>query len=251
MLCSRAKALVKGRGKDVEVGTGNELPKQFKTYYYNQTLDHFNYGPQSYATFKHRYIVNSNFWGGAQSNSPIFAWLGAESSIDSDPLGIGFLTDNAPRFKALLVYIEHRYYGESIPFGTMEEAMDDDTTRGYFNSAQALADYAEVLLYIKKEYSAQDCPVIVFGGSYGGMLASWFRLKYPHVSLGALASSAPVLYFDDITPQNGYYSIVTKDFREVSESCYQTIKKSWSIIDKIASKPYGLSILRRKFKLCR
>ncbi|XP_031120981.1 lysosomal Pro-X carboxypeptidase-like [Ipomoea triloba] len=224
---------------------------QFKTYYYNQTLDHFNYGPQSYATFKHRYIVNSNFWGGAQSNSPIFAWLGAESSIDSDPLGIGFLTDNAPRFKALLVYIEHRYYGESIPFGTMEEAMDDDTTRGYFNSAQALADYAEVLLYIKKEYSAQDCPVIVFGGSYGGMLASWFRLKYPHVSLGALASSAPVLYFDDITPQNGYYSIVTKDFREVSESCYQTIKKSWSIIDKIASKPYGLSILRRKFKLCR
>nr|GMD27264.1 lysosomal Pro-X carboxypeptidase-like [Ipomoea batatas] len=223
---------------------------QFKTYYYNQTLDHFNYGPQSYATFKHRYIINSNFWGGAQSNSPIFAWLGAESSIDSDPLGIGFLTDNAPRFKALLVYIEHRYYGESIPFGTMEEAMDDDTTRGYFNSAQALADYAEVLLYIKKEYSAQDCPVIVFGGSYGGMLASWFRLKYPHVSLGALASSAPVLYFDDITPQNGYYSIVTKDFREVSESCYQTIKESWSIIDKIASKPYGLSILRRKFKLC-
>nr|GMD28469.1 lysosomal Pro-X carboxypeptidase-like [Ipomoea batatas] len=38
--------------------------------------------------------------------------------------------------------------------------------------------------------------------------------------------------------------------QEVSESCYQTIKESWSIIDKIASKPYGLSILRRKFKLC-
>ena len=45
------------------------------------------------------------------------------------------------------------------------------------------------------------------------VLASWFRLKYPHVALGALASSAPILYFDDITPQNGYYSIVTKDFR--------------------------------------
>nr|GLL33997.1 lysosomal Pro-X carboxypeptidase-like [Ipomoea trifida] len=148
---------------------------QFKTYYYNQTLDHFNYGPQSYATFKHKYIVNSNFWGGAQSNSPIFAWLGAESPIDYD---IGFLTDNAPRFKALLVYIEHRYYGESIPLGTMEEAMNDETTRGYFNSAQALADYAEILLYIKKEYSAHDCPIIVVGGSYGGtftVLALIFR----------------------------------------------------------------------------
>ena len=45
------------------------------------------------------------------------------------------------------------------------------------------------------------------------MLASWFRLKYPHLALGALASSAPILYFDNITPQNGYFSVVTKDFR--------------------------------------
>ena len=45
------------------------------------------------------------------------------------------------------------------------------------------------------------------------VLASWFRLKYPHLALGALASSAPVLYFDDITPQDGYYSVASKDFR--------------------------------------
>ena len=45
------------------------------------------------------------------------------------------------------------------------------------------------------------------------VLASWFRLKYPHVALGALASSAPILYFDDITPQNGYFSVVSKDFK--------------------------------------
>ena len=49
------------------------------------------------------------------------------------------------------------------------------------------------------------------------VLASWFRLKYPHVALGALASSAPILYFDAITPQNGYLSIVTKDFRVRSD----------------------------------
>ena len=45
------------------------------------------------------------------------------------------------------------------------------------------------------------------------MLASWFRLKYPHIVIGALASSAPILYFDDITPENAYHVIVTKDFR--------------------------------------
>ncbi|XP_019176721.1 PREDICTED: lysosomal Pro-X carboxypeptidase-like [Ipomoea nil] len=244
------RSILRRQPQSSSATSDNILPHEFRTYYYNQTLDHFNYRPQSYATFKQRYIVNSKFWGGAQSNSPIFAWLGAETPIDYDPIAIGFLTDNAPRFKALLVYIEHRYYGESIPFGTMEEVLRNETARGYFNSAQALADYAEVLLYIKKKYSAQDSPIIVVGGSYGGMLASWFRLKYPHIALGALASSAPILYFDNITTQNGYFSIVTKDFREVSESCYQTIRKSWSIIDKIASQPNGLSILSRKFKLC-
>jgi lysosomal Pro-X carboxypeptidase len=35
----------------------------------------------------------------------------------------------------------------------------------------------------------------------------------PANSHGALASSAPILCFDDITPENGYVSIFTKDFR--------------------------------------
>ena len=48
---------------------------------------------------------------------------------------------------------------------------------------------------------------------YFAVLAAWFRLKYPHVALGALASSAPILYFDDLAPQVGYYAIVTKDFK--------------------------------------
>lgn len=48
------------------------------------------------------------------------------------------------------------------------------------------------------------------------VLASWFRLKYPHVALGALASSAPVLYFDDIIPQDAYFSVVTRDFKVIT-----------------------------------
>ena len=47
------------------------------------------------------------------------------------------------------------------------------------------------------------------------VLASWFRLKYPHVALGALASSAPILYFNGVAPQAGYYYIVTKDFKVI------------------------------------
>ncbi|XP_042956828.1 lysosomal Pro-X carboxypeptidase-like [Carya illinoinensis] len=237
--------------QDHETVLSANVSDDFETFYYNQTLDHFNYMPESYSTFQQRYVINSKFWDGANRSAPILAYLGAEAPLDGDLRIIGFLTDNAAEFKALLVYIEHRYYGESIPLGSSREvALGNASTLGYFNSAQAIADYAEIIIYLKEKLQAQNSPVIVIGGSYGGMLASWFRLKYSHVAIGALASSAPILYFDDITPQDGYYSIVTKDFREASETCYQTIKNSWSIIDEVAFKPDGLSILSKTFKTC-
>lgn len=89
-----------------------ELPPSddFKTFYYNQTIDHFNYRPESYTTFLQRYIINFKYWVGANSSAPIFAYLGAEAPIDDDLNVIGFLTDNAIQFNALLVYIEVKSY---------------------------------------------------------------------------------------------------------------------------------------------
>ena len=45
------------------------------------------------------------------------------------------------------------------------------------------------------------------------VLASWFRLKYPHVTIGAVASSAPILQFDYITPWSSFYDGVSQDFK--------------------------------------
>jgi lysosomal Pro-X carboxypeptidase len=91
------------RGKTiVETNTNGDL----KTFYYKQVLDHFNYFPQSYRTFQQRYFINFKYWGGANSTSPILVSFGGELRIDSDPEKIGFMTENAETFKALLVYIE-------------------------------------------------------------------------------------------------------------------------------------------------
>ncbi|KAK2423414.1 lysosomal Pro-X carboxypeptidase [Trifolium repens] len=209
-----------------------------ETFYYKQVLDHFNYRPESYNTFDQRYFMNFKYWGGANSSAPILVYLGPEEPLDGIPESEGFMNDNATSFKALLVYIEHRYYGKSVPFGSRKEAFKNASTIGYFNSAQTLADYAEVLIDIKKTLQAQDSPVVVIGGSYGGMLASWFRLKYPHLAIGALASSAPILFIDDIIQPNVYFDVVSRDFKLV-----RRVIKQYSILElcENCKKKYGVS----------
>lgn len=80
--------------------------KDVQTYFYKQTLDHFSFTPASFRTFDQRHLINFKYWSGANSSDPIFVYLGAEEAIDNSPNVIGFMTDNAASFKALLVYIE-------------------------------------------------------------------------------------------------------------------------------------------------
>ncbi|WCJ34246.1 Serine carboxypeptidase S28 family protein [Euphorbia peplus] len=224
----------------------------YKEKFYTQILDHFNFNPQSYQMFQQRYLINDTYWGGPKQNAPIFMYTGNEGDIDWFAQNTGFMFDIAPTFQALLVFVEHRYYGKSIPFGGDKEvAYENATTLGYLTSTQALADYATLITDLKANLSATDSPVVVFGGSYGGMLAAWFRLKYPHVTIGALASSAPILGFVNITSPCSFTDIVTNDFRSESENCYKAIKGSWQQIYNTAAQPGGLEKLRKSFKICK
>jgi len=63
----------------------------------------------------------------------------------------------------------------------------------YLSSEQALADLAYFIEAQNKQFGLSGNKWIVFGGSYPGSLAAWFRLKYPHLAFGAVASSAPLL----------------------------------------------------------
>lgn len=82
------------------------LTPDFDVHNYTQTLDHFNFKPESGMTFQQRYIVNSKYWAGCNTSSPIFVYMGDEIDvIELVPLS-GFFQILASRFNGLLVYIE-------------------------------------------------------------------------------------------------------------------------------------------------
>ncbi|CAA0813534.1 Serine carboxypeptidase S28 family protein [Striga hermonthica] len=234
-----------GRGRNI---TRPPLPRSFKIYSYPQPLDHFNFGPDDYDTFRQKFVMNREYWAGPNSTSPILVYLGSEGALD--PRDAGFVIDLCQNLSSLCVFIEHRFYGASSPFTSMDDVLENKTIRGFFNPAQALADYVEIILYVKRVFNAPHLPVAVFGSSYGGLLAAWFRLKYPHITAMAVASSAPMYYFAKTTDPHAYDEVITEDFRNVSDHCYQTIRNSWAVIDKVASEPDGLANLTQKFKTC-
>ncbi|CAL5039641.1 unnamed protein product [Urochloa decumbens] len=242
------------RGADAKyaaAGGGGTAAKPFTAHYFPQELDHFTFTPNASMVFSQKYLVNDTFWrrptGGAAG--PLFVYTGNEGDIEWFATNTGFMFDIAPKFGALLVFIEHRFYGESKPFGN--DSYKSAETLGYLTSTQALADFAILIRSLKQNLSAEAAPVIVFGGSYGGMLASWFRLKYPHVAIGAVASSAPILQFDYITPWSSFYDAVSQDFKSESLNCFSVIKATWDVLDERGASDKGLLELSKLFRACK
>ncbi|XWS70374.1 hypothetical protein CRYUN_Cryun03dG0042700 [Craigia yunnanensis] len=177
----------------------------FKTHYFPQTLDHFTFQPKSSKIFYQKYLINSHYW---HKGAPIFVYTGNEGDIEWFAANTGFMLDIAPKFKALLESFTSLNMGESMPFG--KDSYQSAKTLGYLNSQQDLADFAVLIRSLKQNLSSEASPVVVFGGSYGG---TWFILKYHHIAIGALASSAPILQFDKIIPWSSFYDAVSQDFK--------------------------------------
>ena len=99
--------------------------------------------------------------------------------------------EHAESFGALLVFAEHRYYGQSQPFAgdyaaaaaaaaAGEETKWDPAKLRFLTHEQALADYAVLIYHLKTEFAGgvgAGSPVIAFGGSYG-----WARQISPPTS---------------------------------------------------------------------
>jgi len=143
----------------------------------------------------------------------------------------------------MIIALEHRFYGQSQPFG---EITTDNLV--YLSSEQALADLAYFIETILQQYGVPDAPVITFGCSYSGALAAWFRMKYPTVTIASVASSAPVQAVLDFWKYN---DVVNNSFADLAgEECDARIQEATNAVESLLQSTAGIQKLQTLFQTC-
>ncbi|KAL1416918.1 hypothetical protein MTO96_027413 [Rhipicephalus appendiculatus] len=207
----------------------------YKERVFRTKVDHFGF--HNNETFEMRYAVADQFWD--SKSGPIFFYAGNEFFMESFMENTGLMWEWAPEMKALIIFTEHRFYGKSMPFG--QESL----------KSKLSADYADFLIHIKGTLpGAANSPIVAFGGSYGGMLAAWMRMKYPHLVTAALSSSAPLLMFPGLSPCSAFDRAITYAYDQGGPICTEAVRKSWAIIESKFTSEESVNALRNKFKLC-
>ncbi|CAK4636257.1 unnamed protein product [Aphanomyces euteiches] len=132
----------------------------------NQKLDHND--PYNNATWRQRYHVNPAWFGGA--GYPVFLNINGENvanaAITTTPNLL--MNDLAQKYKALVVSVEHRFYGQSQP-------RPDFTVESlkYLTAYQAIQDLVTVQQHIIQQRNLTSANKwVAFGGSYPGVLAA-------------------------------------------------------------------------------
>jgi hypothetical protein len=192
--------------------------------WFSQVVDHFD--PSNKDMWNQRVQVNSKFFNASITDRPlIFLMIGGESPAEQKWVCNEAYTymklakDNS----ALVIQLEHRFFGKSYPYVKKSTTMGDmsTSTLRLLTSQQALEDLANFIKNYKfnGNITFTNPRWIVFGGSYPGSLCAWFRAdpRYSNLTLGGICSSAPLL------PKVDFY-----EYAEVMEFAF----KNWSAIQK-------------------
>ena len=137
--------------------------------------------------FKQRFAVDSSAWNSPVG--PVLLYVSGPHPLEGTPGGL--IREMARSLGALVVAVEHRFYGESVPrWWKHEEGLE------LLTQEQAVADLAGFRdkyqrIHIAPLGSASN-PWILVGCGGGGTLAAWARRAHPQRFIGAVASS-PVL----------------------------------------------------------
>jgi pimeloyl-ACP methyl ester carboxylesterase len=149
---------------------------------FDQSIDHPRGMGDSVGTFKQRFWYSTEF--AKSADSPVLFYFCGEAPCDG--AYVATMADAAFALNASVVALEHRYYGESLPFSDLTfDHMKYLTIHNALEDAASFEAFAKAQLPLKGKW-------ISVGGSYPGMLAAFYRQKHPELVVGAWASSAPV-----------------------------------------------------------
>lgn len=116
------------------------------------------------------------------------------------------------------------------------------------NADQILADLAEFVRYLKEEVlKNENARVMVSGSEFGGSLATWFRVRYPHLANAAWSSSSwntAVMDFQEFSEAWGQTLI---DYG--SQQCYNDIFVAFHVMQNLLDAGLG-ELLFEKFNIC-
>ena len=183
-------------------------PTAFKEQFFKTDIDHFN--GNDGRSFNLRFLVPCDQQPLTNNTyDAIFLYTGNEGNIEDFWKISGFVRESAQRHNAAIMFAEHRYYGKSFPFVDQRNPKDarqsftGENIR-YLTVEQTLADYAALIAHMQSD--DRKLPVIAFGGSYGGWLSAWLRMKYPHLCAGAVAASANLALAAGRLDPHAYFS---------------------------------------------
>ncbi|KXT02964.1 hypothetical protein AC578_10610 [Pseudocercospora eumusae] len=214
--------------------------------WFTQRLDHFG---DNQRTFQQKFYMSTEHY---RPGGPILLFQGEEST-SLDCLGCTIMHDFAQKLNGIVVNLEHRYFGQSVPFGSNLTAYSSNQWK-YLTLDNVLRDAVVFVQSVARNETANNsAPIFAASGSYGGFVVTLMRQNYPDTFRGVIASAPALRAFfgenDTYVPdQYSWWNYVTRTYRARSSSAsdkirnaFLTLKQRFSSND-IASLHHELSL---------
>lgn len=210
--------------------------------YYDQLFDHSD---PSQGTFKQKWYIDATQYD--PSAGRVLLYISGEGPAGGSPGGYAALLGQ--QLGSALVTLEHRYYGESLPYPLTNLTAMKQTLR----VETVMQDIAAFLLYLDGQLggeaprtpsSGQRATKHVFyivGGSYAGAVSAWFREKHPELVVASWSSSGVV---------NAVYNFTAFDeqlVKDVSNECYTSIRAAFDAAEAAWTDPVQRAALITQF----
>lgn len=216
----------------------------FNTHTFTNKVNHSSYAPlaeyKDYPeTYQQRYWMNDQFWD--KTSGPVFVYICGEWTCSPPDTSMYPFMVGA-ELNALLITIEHRYYGDSQPF-------PDWSTENlrYLSSEQALADLAYFIDEMNDQFEAENDfrpDWVTVGGSYPGALSAWFKSQYPDHAIGAWSSSGVIHAVEDF---HNFDLSLYQSAALSGEFCPETVRSHYTYIEEAFTTDAGTAEICKIF----